>query len=1496
MLVLATLSLAPLALSPPRQERALLTDLRVGETVEGELTDGDEVVHTPTLDAGYTQAPTVGRTFALQVGESGPYHLDLRSYLFDAYLVLRDGEGNLLAEDDDGLIGLHSRITVELKAGESYGVQACALHGQRGEFELTAMRGRPPAWSPAERARAQLEDAERRVAVLEAELGPEHADTVESLNQLAVLLQEQNDYGAARSLFERVLAIRERTLGPEHPYTATSLNYLAAFLDDRGDHAAARPLYERALAIYENTLGPDHPSTATNLSNLAGLLKAQGEYDSARPLYERAIAIHEDALGVEHPQTARSLNNLVSLLKAQGDYAAAMPLCVRALAIREKVLGPEHLDTAKSLNSLAGLLNAQGDYDAARPLYERALAIRQKLLGDGHPSTAVSLNNLATLLEAQGDRQAARRLYERALAIWEKTLGAEHLQTARGLENLARLLHSQGDYDAAEPLYERALAIFEEVLGADHPETASTRTHVARLLKARGDYDAARSLYERALLVHESTLGPDHPHTAASLDKLAAVLVAQGDYDAAKPLYERALAIRERVLGREHPDNSVSLNGLALLLYHQGEYDAARPLYERALAIDEEAFGPVHFRTATSLNNLAALLKEQGDYRTARSLYERSLAILEEVLGPVHVQTATCLNNLATLFEFEGDLDAARPRYERSLAIYESVLGAEHPDTARSLNTLGLLLRAQGEYDAARQLYERALAINENALGAEHPDTARTLNNLGALLEGLGDLDAAGALYERALAISEKVLGPEHPYTATSLNSLALLYSAQGDHETARSLCKRSLAIRERVFGPGHPSTASALNNLAVVLYAQGDYDAARPLYERALAIREEALGKEHPRTASSLGNLALVLYAQGAYGAARQLGERALAILEEVLGPDHPDTALRLYHLAVFQTDLDELPLAWATLRSGHGWRLARRSRVLTSLSEAERYGYLATLFAQLEFELSLSGLLGEPAAGVVAYEDLLGWKGHVGRTLLDRRAQLSAAVSPEQRELLAQLRASQTRLSALAFATEVRDPQAYQTALRDAREERNRIELELERAMGASAAESGLGSFAALSGALPRRSAVLDFFVHHTYEPARREDGEVVELGRWRERRVSVWITRPGSEQPVRLDLGSAESLRQAVRLHLGRITGRAEGAAGEGVEERRLESLLWDPIAPHLDGAELVYVSPDAFLATLPFETLQLEDASFAVERFAFVYLQDLGLLGHSSPADEPELDSLLSVGAVDFGRRSDWEREAEPAQAVEASASRGSFRGPWPALTATARESRVVFDLHESTFGASGRRTLLQGPEATEERLKHELQRHSLLHLATHGFFNPEGERSLWEAALGRAEETRSGLLTEGRALFGKHPGLLSGLVCAGANTESPAGRDDGYLTAEEVGWLDLSGVELVVLSACETALGREQSGEGLMGLRRACRTAGAETVISSLWSVGDDSTASFMRAFYANLLERRMGRLEALREAQLSLLQSNREQYGEALPRTWGAFVLSGEWR
>src|SRR5262249_5131907 len=154
-------------------------------------------------------------------------------------------------------------------------------------------------------------------------------------------------------------------------------------------------------------------------------------------------------------------------------------------------------------------------------------------------------------------------------------------------------------------------------------------------------------------------------------------------------------------------------------------------------------------------------------------------------------------------------------------------------------------------------------------------------------------------------------------------------------------------------------------------------------------------------------------------------------------------------------------------------------------------------------------------------------------------------------------------------------------------------------------------------------------------------------------------------------------------------------------------------------------------------------------------------------------------------------------------------------------------------------------------------------YSVIHVATHGFFDPAGVPSLWESALKKAREQGGApqLSEERGVLAGKQPGLLTGLVCAGANAQAEEGRDDGYLTAEGGGWLDLSKVELVVLSACETGLGRAQSGEGLLGLRRAFEMAGARTVISSLWSVNDESTAHLMQSFYQNLWVKKLGRAE-----------------------------------
>ena len=152
----------------------------------------------------------------------------------------------------------------------------------------------------------------------------------------------------------------------------------------------------------------------------------------------------------------------------------------------------------------------------------------------------------------------------------------------------------------------------------------------------------------------------------------------------------------------------------------------------------------------------------------------------------------------------------------------------------------------------------------------------------------------------------------------------------------------------------------------------------------------------------------------------------------------------------------------------------------------------------------------------------------------------------------------------------------------------------------------------------------------------------------------------------------------------------------------------------------------------------------------------------------------------------------------------------------------------------------------------------------------------------------------------------NPDLLSGLALAGANLEPEAGKDDGILTAQEIAFLPLNDVETVVLSACETGLGEVAGGEGLIGIQRAFQVAGVRTTVASLWKVNDQATRVLMERFYRNLWEKEMGHLDALREAQIYILNNpnsvrsleveSKEDTSRTSPELWAAFQMSGDWR
>jgi tetratricopeptide (TPR) repeat protein len=1271
------------------------------------------------------------------------------------------------------------------------------------------------------------------------------AEEIEALVLRASSLYEQGEYKQAFPLAELALKASLSVHGEENLVTSSCALMLARTYEALNDYNSAELYYKMSLSIDERVLGPDHPDTTTTLYDLAGLYQSTGNYQEALPLYERALAISEEAQGLDHPETAVILDSLGELYRSMGDYQAALPPYERALAIYEKTLGPEHPRTAISLNNLGTLYEAMEEYQAALPLYQRALAINEAS-GPESPFTAMSLNNLATLYKSMGSYESALPLYKRALAIREEVFGPEHPETATSLNSLARLYDLTGEYQAALPLYKRTLAINEKTSGPEHPYTAASLNDLAELYKSMGEYEVALPLFKRASVITEHVLGSEHPDTATSLNNLAGLYRAMGDYQAALPLYQRALAISEKASGAEHPETATFLNNLAVIYVSMGDYRTSMPLHKRALRIREDVLGPEDPRTATSLNNLATLYREMGDYQAALPLYQRALAISEKASGPEHPFTAASLNNLAELYKAMGDYQAALPIYKRALAIYEKTLGPEHPDTATSFNNLALLYVSMGDYEAALPLCERALAIYEKASGFEDPDSARSLNNLAMLYQSMNYDEAALQIYKWALAVYEKTAGPEDPRTAAILNNLAAAYWTMEDYQQALPLSKRALAIREKVLGPEHPDTAESLDNLAQIYSWMGNYQAALPLSKRALAIREKASRVEQLEVAVNLQNLAYLCIDSG--------------------------------------TNEEALRLARQEARA----TLAATANIFTFASERQRLAY--------QENLKPYGLFGTLGSASDLSQAALSYKGLVLDSVVEDLRLAEASEDATTRALAEQAKSVKSQLNKIAFdsPTDLTDEAKEENR---AREAQLRAELEeLQSQLARKGVEQGNLRRAftitpeQVQSAMPSDSVLVEFLRYRHY------------LGKneWQTRYGAVVLPKQGGAIWAPIP-GKAEDLEALIADYKKLVRGQAvtrqvtlevlpESSNDDQVSASQLLTELyekvWAPVERALPAdTKIVIVSPDGELNFMSFATLIAPDDRFLAEKHFLTFVSS----GRDLVADKSGTASkeALLVGDPAFGGD-------VPEQGSRSAVDRAVDTRDWQRMSfAQLPFTRAECVGLEAFFNGQNKQvSSLLGENATEEKVR-AMEAPETLHLATHGYFLPEPEAN----KKAKEEARKPGGQESNLAL--KDPMFRSGLALAGAQTtvklraqgNSPDFRNDGLLTAAEVGVLNLKGTRLVTLSACDTGSGESRAGEGVLGLRRGFVQAGARNLIMTLWPVSDKETSELMQEFYtrADTQPAPLAMAEVQRDW---LVRLRKEQSVADAVRLAGPFVLT----
>jgi CHAT domain-containing protein len=327
-------------------------------------------------------------------------------------------------------------------------------------------------------------------------------------------------------------------------------------------------------------------------------------------------------------------------------------------------------------------------------------------------------------------------------------------------------------------------------------------------------------------------------------------------------------------------------------------------------------------------------------------------------------------------------------------------------------------------------------------------------------------------------------------------------------------------------------------------------------------------------------------------------------------------------------------------------------------------------------------------------------------------------------------------------------------------------------------------------------------------------------------------------------------------------------AQTAAGTA-----LRKAIWDPVSPLLGEEDRVFVIPDGFLNQINLDALPDPGGGFLAETMPlFCYLPVERDVAPASAKEGPSRESNDTGGLLVLGGADYWYADAADTEPSTGSSVRGDavlFAG----LPGAEAEAKDIADLWASRApDPHARVVVLTGREAGEAAFKRNVRGRKVIHLATHAFFNrPE---QAWRSPL-----------------------ESSGLALAGANLLPVTGerKEDGILYADEVAVLDLSGVDWVVLSACETALGAIRAREGVLGLRRAFQVAGARTLIMSLWSVEDGATRKWMHTLYAGRLSG-MSTAAALREANLDAIRSLRGGDKSRVSARWGAFVAVGHWR
>lgn len=1031
---------------------------------------------------------------------------------------------------------------------------------------------------------------------------------------------------------------------------------------------------------------------------------------------------------------------------------------------------------------------------------------------------------LADNLERQGKHSEAEELLKETGSV----VGEGTSEAALLMANQATVLLNGGNYAEATALFDKALESIRNTKPVDYMALSNVSYNAAVANRLMGNTEVAKRHYQEAF--------DTAPANSSILQKArvgyARLLVTEGQNAKAKEIISDVDMSGEQ--SWRETEVAGLYNDLAGFYQSIANYDAAAENYKKALA-------KISFSTNAQLYNNTAfnyvsLLQASGNFDEA----ERVLNEIESTLQSSDPALQFIfLQNAGSLYHSKGNLAQAETLYDKALKLAASTYGENSNQYADILLRKASLLKDKGEYEASEPLFKQVLKLVEGNGGASTAGYAGILNNLGILYQSMGRLEEAEKQFEKALTIYQNSsTSSPSDYVLTEEN-LATLYSLKGENDKALKLLSETVESNRKIYGSESPNYAISLHNYASQLQKAGNNTQAEKLFQQALVIQRASLGTDHPSYANTLHNLAVLAEDNKDYELADSLLNEVMRVRSKLYQENHPSYTAGLYSRAVLYQQMQKYDKAKTDFDHVAQLYLQQIVKYFPSLSEKEKtafYKKITPVFNRykeflLEYYVNYKN---DESVLEQLYNIQVATKAILLNSVNKTRNRILTSGDNQLINDFNEWRSLKEQLA------------TYYTYSKSKLEDEN-INLEQLEEL-ANEKEKQLSASSQLFADEFDKKAVAWQDVRNQLS----DDQIAVELMR---------IERNANDN----DIDSVTYIALAVSPKFAKpelvifkngntLEGRYIHAYNNSVRFKRDDNYsyaaFWKPLTSLTGNFSTVFLSPDGVFNKVNVNSL------FDTEKNIYLNME-LNVQYLSSTRDLLEKKkAMVNNQAV---------LVADPFYPNNQIASTDDLQRSFSfdaiaSLPGTRKEVEYIGQLMSDK---GWQVQLKEEKEATKSNVLKASPK--LLHIAAHGFFLTEnaGERDFLE-----------------------NPLFRSGLLLAGAGSGNSSENNNGVLTAYEVMNMSLENTELVVLSACETALGDVQNGEGVYGLQRAFIVAGAKTLIMSLWKVDDTATQKLMSLFYGYWLNG-MDKHEALQKAQIEM----QKEYSS--PYYWGAFIMIG---